>query len=593
VLIDVRSSYGRALMVANRFEEARSHTDAAIALLNADSPPALRARVFTRAARVALEIGDLEIARERALIAAPLAAAHSLYEIAASAYSTLYNIAYDIDDDAAASMNYLHRQQDMAIKSGTLRFDLFALFGSYELQAEAGDLAALAQTRGRLELVDTHDAAVELMEGMIPSEALQAAWIGNFDDARRRLAPTAERQGTAVRRSLCWAQIGLYAAAAGDGQRSAEAMLAAQSALTQLEPHETRLTQYGLTLLFLALGALTGNDIEAARRWTQLASDEAIGHARRLCALRAAIVAMIAGCEDADAFGRGVPIALAALRAESFGGMAMLIEALPYPGASPAGAPASVGGVLAGIELCARFATAVRADDASALPAWLETAPGLALGAQARIGNVRSELAAYRRPAPAAIGLIDDVDAVLDTLFEQLDVASPLMAEHSRAVSAWCSRLARTLGLSESEITFITRCGLIHDIGKVRTPPEILDAPRQLTADEWARMRAHTTEGGLIVGRLPLLTPFIAVVRGHHERLDGEGYPDALSANAIPIASRIVAVADCFNAMIGRRPYRPAMPPSQALAELKRHAGSQFDPEVVAAMVQIVDGRLV
>jgi putative nucleotidyltransferase with HDIG domain len=190
-------------------------------------------------------------------------------------------------------------------------------------------------------------------------------------------------------------------------------------------------------------------------------------------------------------------------------------------------------------------------------------------------------------------GLVDEIDAALETLFEQLDVASPLMAEHSRAVAAWCARLGRTIGLSESEILFVSRCGLIHDIGKTRTPAEILEAPRKLTAAEWVIMRAHTTDGSAMVERVPILRAFVPIVRGHHERLDGKGYPDGLHAKAIPLAARIVAVADCFNAMIGRRPYRPAMPPTEALNELERHSGTQFDPEIVAAMVQIALGRVV
>ncbi len=104
-------------------------------------------------------------------------------------------------------------------------------------------------------------------------------------------------------------------------------------------------------------------------------------------------------------------------------------------------------------------------------------------------------------------------------------------------------------------------------------------------------MRAHTTDGSVMVERIPILSPFVPIVRGHHERLDGKGYPDGLPGHAIPVAARIVAVADCFNAMIGRRPYRAPMPPPEALDELERHRGTQFDPEIVEAMVQIVLGR--
>jgi HD-GYP domain-containing protein (c-di-GMP phosphodiesterase class II) len=138
----------------------------------------------------------------------------------------------------------------------------------------------------------------------------------------------------------------------------------------------------------------------------------------------------------------------------------------------------------------------------------------------------------------------------------------------------------------------VTRCGLIHDVGKTRTPTEILQAPRRLNSDEWAIMRDHAAEGARMIARQPLLSRFGPIVRGHHERLDGQGYPDGLRLGAIPMAARIVSVADCFNAMIGRRPYRLPMAPTEALNELECHRGTQFDPDVVEAMVRIVLGRL-
>jgi putative nucleotidyltransferase with HDIG domain len=196
---------------------------------------------------------------------------------------------------------------------------------------------------------------------------------------------------------------------------------------------------------------------------------------------------------------------------------------------------------------------------------------------QSSLGNGHGgeDVAAYRRPAPAPapVGLVDDVDLNIDALFQQLEISSPLMAEHSRAVSAWCARLARTIGLSEAEIAFVTRCGLIHDIGKLYTPAEILEAPRKLTPDEWVIMRAHTTEGGLMVARIPI--PRRCSCQGHHhERAHRDG-------------------RRLLQRVIGRRPYRPAMPPTEALTELERHGGTQFDPDIVSAMAQIVLGRMV
>ncbi len=148
--------------------------------------------------------------------------------------------------------------------------------------------------------------------------------------------------------------------------------------------------------------------------------------------------------------------------------------------------------------------------------------------------------------------------------------------------------MARRLTLSDEEITFVSRCGMIHDIGKVTTPKEILHAPRKLTDDEWVFMRSHTTAGEKIVLQDPNLSSFAPVVRWHHERLDGKGYPDGLSAADLSLYTRIVTVADCFNAMIGRRPYRPPMAPVKALEQLDANIGTQFDGEIVAAMHDVV-----
>jgi HD-GYP domain-containing protein (c-di-GMP phosphodiesterase class II) len=148
------------------------------------------------------------------------------------------------------------------------------------------------------------------------------------------------------------------------------------------------------------------------------------------------------------------------------------------------------------------------------------------------------------------------------------------------------------MSLSAADTVFVTRCGLIHDIGKMTTPPEILQAPRRLTAPEMNIMRRHAEDGGAIIAAIPLLAHHKPVVRWHHERLDGHGYPDGLSRAAIPLAARIVAVADSFNAMIGNRPYRLPMRPTAALDELASHAGTQFDPEVVDAMHDVLtNGR--
>ncbi|HZO95042.1 MAG TPA: HD domain-containing phosphohydrolase [Candidatus Baltobacteraceae bacterium] len=183
---------------------------------------------------------------------------------------------------------------------------------------------------------------------------------------------------------------------------------------------------------------------------------------------------------------------------------------------------------------------------------------------------------------------IDEVDARIDAFIVQLELRDPMTSEHSRAVGSWCRRLARRLGLDAQEETFAARCGILHDVGKIKTPLAVLNAPRALTAPEWKMMRAHAAAGEAMVRAVPELRAFAPAVRSHHERLDGKGYPDGLPSSAIPLMARIVAVADCFNAMIGRRPYRLPLEPMLALEELFRHRGTQFDPEIVDAMADVI-----
>jgi putative nucleotidyltransferase with HDIG domain len=192
---------------------------------------------------------------------------------------------------------------------------------------------------------------------------------------------------------------------------------------------------------------------------------------------------------------------------------------------------------------------------------------------------------------PALHEAIDEIDVALDDLVARLDDSDPLTAEHSRAVSAWCARLGRRLALAKHDIVHVSRCGLVHDIGKVSTPSEILNAPRRLTDEEMDVMRRHAEDGAKIVAALPLISHITPAVRNHHERFDGRGYPDGLAGGAIPSFARIVAVADAFNAMIGRRPYRPPFAPSIALERLVENRGTQFDPIVVDAMIDVVTNR--
>jgi putative nucleotidyltransferase with HDIG domain len=206
------------------------------------------------------------------------------------------------------------------------------------------------------------------------------------------------------------------------------------------------------------------------------------------------------------------------------------------------------------------------------------------LDAQRLLGGVLQTLA----NAPDSAGPVEPIDLLIEDLVTKLDESDPATAEHSRAVSAWCARMARRAELDPAEAAYVARAGLIHDVGKTKTPPEILSAPRKLDDEEWIVMRNHVLEGARIIEQISGLRHFTPAVRWHHERCDGRGYPDRRPGTDIPFAVRIVSVADAFNAMIGRRPYRKPTSPLRALEELRRHQGTQFDPAVVRLMIDVV-----
>jgi putative nucleotidyltransferase with HDIG domain len=179
----------------------------------------------------------------------------------------------------------------------------------------------------------------------------------------------------------------------------------------------------------------------------------------------------------------------------------------------------------------------------------------------------------------------DDVVASLLSAIEARDLAT---CEHSRAVGMWCGRIAKMIGMTVEQQSFAALAGTLHDVGKIATPTEILLKAGPLDVDEWEAMRSHSRVGAKMLERVPSLRELAPVVRAHHERVDGAGYPDRLSGENIPIGARIVSVADSFHAMISKRPYREALPVAHALAELRAGVGTQWDRVVVEAMLDIV-----
>jgi HD-GYP domain-containing protein (c-di-GMP phosphodiesterase class II) len=148
-------------------------------------------------------------------------------------------------------------------------------------------------------------------------------------------------------------------------------------------------------------------------------------------------------------------------------------------------------------------------------------------------------------------------------------------------------RVGVELELTPAELTELRYAAELHDIGKVAIPDSILSKPGPLDDQEWDFMRRHTIIGERILASAPSLSVVARIVRATHERVDGTGYPDRLAGDAIPLAARIISVCDAYDAMTATRPYRNTVTHAEALAELKRCAGQQFDARVVAAFIRV------
>jgi two-component system cell cycle response regulator len=178
-----------------------------------------------------------------------------------------------------------------------------------------------------------------------------------------------------------------------------------------------------------------------------------------------------------------------------------------------------------------------------------------------------------------------------DVLLRALQERSPELGDHLVGVARLAVEVGKRLGMNGVELDRLAQAAQLHDVGKMAIPDTILRKPGPLDQEEWEFIRGHTIVGERIASAAPSLLEVARIIRSSHERYNGSGYPDGLRGDQIPLASRIVAVADAFDAMIGPRPYRLGMSRADALGELERCRGAQFDPLVVDEFCKLLSGQ--
>ena len=178
--------------------------------------------------------------------------------------------------------------------------------------------------------------------------------------------------------------------------------------------------------------------------------------------------------------------------------------------------------------------------------------------------------------------------AALDAMLAMLQARNQADYEHAHRVARLSVNIAMVLGVTEPELSDIERAGLLHDVGKIATPEAVLSKPAPLSPSEWKLMRQHPQLGYEVLKHVPFLTRVAEIVRGSHEWYGGQGYPQGLRGEEISLSSRIVAVAEAYDAMVTPHVYRDSLPPEIAILELSRGRGSQFDPKAVDALLRVI-----
>ena len=185
----------------------------------------------------------------------------------------------------------------------------------------------------------------------------------------------------------------------------------------------------------------------------------------------------------------------------------------------------------------------------------------------------------------------DSYDSTLKALMAALDAKDRVTEGHCERVGKITLELATKLGVPDWQLVHIERGAMLHDVGKIGVPDEILKKPEALTDPEWEAMRKHPLLAGLLVSKVGFLEPAMPILLYHHEKYDGTGYPFGLSGENIPLEARIFAIVDAYDAMTQDRPYRDAMSHHAAMEEIRANNGTQFDPHVVAAFEELMASK--
>ena len=292
--------------------------------------------------------------------------------------------------------------------------------------------------------------------------------------------------------------------------------------------------------------------------------NDANGHSAGDRALREAANALSGACRASDLAFR--------IGGDEF---ALLLPATPDKADATTGAERACDGVAAGsLGLSASYGVSVWPDDGRD---------------KDTVMNVADRRLYEMKGGRVDIDLSNDTaTGVLAVLADTLEASDPQMAEHTRVVAELAEGVGRRLGLAGTRLRALHNAALLHDFGKIAVPHEILTKSSRLTDEEFERVKQHSIDGPRMLEHVPHLRPSLPLIRSAHERWDGAGYPDGLAGEEIPLGARVIAVCDAYDAMTSDRPYRSAMPRAEALAELRRCAGAQFDPDVVQALLDVL-----